>query len=63
MNQEQEYKNWLEYISDISLDRDGFKNAEDLGNLVDELHYLANQAVRGELCPVNIYNKDREGIL
>jgi hypothetical protein len=62
MSQEQEYKNWLEYISDISLDRDGFKNAEDLGNLVDELHELVNKALRGEVCPVNVYNKDREEV-
>jgi hypothetical protein len=60
MSQEQEYKNWLEYILDVSLDRDGFKNAEDLGNLVDEIHNLANKALRDELCPVNVHNEDRK---
>jgi hypothetical protein len=59
MSQEQEYHNWLEYISDISMDRDGFKSAKDLGKLVDELHALANEALRGEPCPINLYNKDR----
>ncbi len=43
---------WLQYIADISLDRDGYHNAKDLGELVDELRSFAISALKGEKCPL-----------
>jgi hypothetical protein len=58
--QEMEYKNWLEYIRDILFDRDGCRNAEDLGNLIDDVRENTKKALRGEPCPMNKYNKERK---
>lgn len=52
---EAHYKNWLQYISDIAYDRDGWKNAKDLGELVDELRDMAIEALAGKTCPLNQY--------
>lgn len=45
-------RDWLQYIADIALDRDGHKSAEDLGALVDELRYMAIAGLNGDLCPI-----------
>lgn len=43
---------WLQYIADIAYDRDGYHNANDLGELVDELRSFAIQALKGEAAPI-----------
>lgn len=56
---ESHYKNWLRYIADIALDRDGWKNAKDLGELVDDIRAMALEALHGDECPLKQY-KDAE---
>jgi hypothetical protein len=50
------YKNWLTYIKDIALDRDGYHNAKDLGELVDELRQFAIDALAEKECPLKQYS-------
>ncbi len=42
------YQGALRLIHDIAYDRDGFAEAEHLGQLVDELYHLAGRALLGE---------------
>jgi len=55
-NKCKEYQNWLQYIVDISFDRDGMRSAEDLGELVDELCLIARKALKQYKCPINCNN-------
>lgn len=43
---------WLQYIADVAYDRDGYTNAEDLGDLIDELRSFAIDALKGEPSPI-----------
>jgi hypothetical protein len=45
-------RGWLQYIADIAYDRDGFRNAKDLGALVDELWGYALQGLAGDEPPI-----------
>lgn len=45
------YRGWLQYISDLALGRDGWKNAKDLGELVDELRECAIEGLDEEKAP------------
>ena len=49
---------WLQYIADIAYDRDGYHNAADLGELVDELREFALSGIRGESCPIPFIRKE-----
>jgi hypothetical protein len=44
-------RNWMIYIKDIAYDRDGYHNAKDLGELVDELRGYAVDALAGKEPP------------
>lgn len=55
---EAHYRNWLQYIADIAYDRDGWKSAKDLGELVDELREMAIEALAGDECPLNQYKDE-----
>ena len=53
MNKEEDrLRAWLAYIRDISFDRDGYTNAKDLGELVDELNGMAVRALNNMECPI-----------
>lgn len=49
---EANFRSWLQYIADITCDRDGYKSAKDLGELVDEVREMALSALRGETAPI-----------
>ena len=46
------YRGWLQLIAELSLDRDGFKNADDLGMLVDDIRDLALAALDEEVSAI-----------
>lgn len=44
-------RDWLQYIKDITYDRDGYHTAKDLGELVDEIYDVAKDALNGKESP------------
>ena len=53
MNKEEvRLRAWLTYIRDISFDRDGYTDAKNLGELVDELNGMAVDALNNIDCPI-----------
>jgi len=53
MNKEEvRLRAWLAYIRDISFDRDGYSDAKNLGELVDELNCMAVSALNNLECPI-----------
>ena len=53
MNKEEvRLRAWLAYIRDISFDRDGYSDAKNLGDLVDELNGMAVRALNNWECPI-----------
>ena len=47
------HRAWLQYIADVALDRDGYHNAKDLGELIDEIRSFAISALKGDQCPLS----------
>jgi len=45
-------RGWLQYIADIAYDRDGYRNAAALGELVDELRGFALKGLAGDEPPI-----------
>ncbi len=53
---------WLQAIVDYSFDHDGCHNAKDLGELVDDLCWMAKQGLHGDKClygPATIKERSR----
>jgi hypothetical protein len=48
LSEEDRLRGWLRDIADIAMDRDGYKSAKDLGELVDELRGYAIDALKGK---------------
>jgi hypothetical protein len=57
MTEEKRLRDWLIYIMDIAYDHDGYHNAKDLGELVDELRKYAISGLKGEKSPFDIHKE------
>ena len=57
MTEEKRLRDWLIYIMDIAYDHDGYHNAKDLGELIDELRKYAICGLKGEKSPFDIHKE------